>query len=157
MRHITRAGCILFTGTALLLTTACGQTGPAGGEAANAASISELPLKRGFYVASDTACGQASNATLLLVRRRGVSGARGMCDIRAIEQTGPHHYRATEACGGFPGEPAGEPGVILYEIPDATTFGYRAEDSDHETRYRYCEQSGLPDPWRDNDISDLLE
>jgi hypothetical protein len=46
-------------------------------------------------VASDPPCAQASNATLMLLRRDGIGGAR------------------------------------------------------------HCEQSRLPDPWRDNDISDV--
>jgi hypothetical protein len=78
---------------------ACGQSAPAGGtgdEAAN--SLSELPLERGFYVMSDTACGNASNATLLLIRADGMNGARTSCDFKSIEQTRATSYRAAVVC-----------------------------------------------------------
>jgi hypothetical protein len=118
-------------------------------------TIAELPLQRGFYVMSDTSCGEASNATLMLIRRGGVNWARSACDFQAIEKAGPTSYRATVACTDIQrGEI--ESSTYLFEIPDATQFSYGTEDSDYRTHFRHCEQSSLPDPWRDNDISDLI-
>jgi len=135
---------------------ACSQSAPVGGTAGEAAnSLSELPLKRGFYVMSDTACGNASNATLLLIRADGMNAARTSCDFKSIEQTGATSYRAAVVCndiqGGVP-----EQSIYLYEIPDSAQLSYGSEDSDYRSQFRYCEQSSLPDPWRDNDISDLI-
>jgi len=144
-----------------ILVAACALAGcegnaPAGnGAGAKGNIVTELPLKRGFYVASDTACGQASNATLLLVHRDGINGSRDACVFRSVEQTGPTSYRAVVVCNNIQGGEA-ESSTNVYEIPDATRFSYGAEDSDYRSHLRYCEQSSLPDPWRDNDISDLL-
>jgi hypothetical protein len=133
----------------------CGDVGPGNGAGATGNIVTELPLKRGFYVASDTACGRASNATLLLVHRDGINGSRDACEFRSVEQTGPTSYRAVAICNSIHVGEA-ESSTSVFEIPDATQFSYGAEDSDYRSHLRYCEQSSLPDPWRDNDISDLV-
>lgn len=54
----------------------CERPGPlpsSAGDAPRAAPAASLPLKRGFYVASDTPCGQASNGTLSLLQRNGMN------------------------------------------------------------------------------------
>jgi len=137
---------------------ACGQSGPAdrmGDKGASANEIGELPLKRGFYVMHDTACGNASSATLLLIHSGGMNGARDACDFKSIEQTGPAVYRVALACKEIQ-RGVIEPSTYVYEIPDLTQFRYGTEGSDYRSHFRYCEQSSLPDPWRDNDISDLI-
>jgi len=48
------------------------------------------------------------------------------------------------------------PSTHIYEIPDTAQFSYRTEDSDYRSHFRFCEQSSLPDHWRDNDLSDLI-
>ena len=118
-------------------------------------TIAELPLKRGFYVTSDTACDNASNATLLLVHADGMNGARTACDFKWIEQIGSTSYRTAMVCTDIQGEEP-EHSTCVYEIPDSTQFSYGSEDSDYRRRFHYCEQSSLPEPWRDNDISDLI-
>lgn len=125
------------------------------------ASVASLPLKRGFYVASDTPCGQASNATLSLLRRDGftVSG-RDFCEFVKIEKTGATSYRVTEECssGGeaWGSEEQKDTSVVAWEIPNDTSYK-RKSDSGWESSARYCAQSSLPEPWRDNDISDLIK
>lgn len=52
-----------------------------------------LPLKRGYYVASDVACSEASNATVALLPRDGVGGARDFCAFINIEPVEPSTYR----------------------------------------------------------------
>lgn len=146
---------ILGTVIAALLLTACGRTAtPATGD--TAATLTSLPLKRGFYVASDTACDAASNATLLLYRGDGFNGARDTCEFESIEQTGPDSYRTTERCQALMGEADGATTeVVDWIIPDETSFTSKSQ-SGWERSFRHCEQSSLPDPWRDNDISDLI-
>lgn len=110
-----------------------------------AATVKTLPLKRGFYVSADTPCAQASNATLRLVTREGINGSRDVCTFKKIEKTGATSYRVTESCSGEP---------TTYEIPNETSFTIKYEGGS-ESSARYCAQSSLPDPWRDNDISDI--
>lgn len=113
-------------------------------KAVAAATVRTLPLKRGFYVASDTPCAQASNATLRLVTREGINFSRDICTFKKIEKTGATSYRVTESCSGEP---------QTYEIPNDTSFTVKYEGGSDSARY--CAQSSLPDPWRDNDISDI--
>ena len=66
---------------------ACGQDVAEAGKtpvAEAAAPVAALPLKRGYYVESDTPCGQASNATTTLLRREGIGGARDFCEFKKI-------------------------------------------------------------------------
>jgi hypothetical protein len=145
------------TGTA----NATGAPTPAAPETEKPASVASLPLKRGFYVVSDTPCGRASNATLSLLRRDGftVSG-RDFCEFVKIEKTGATGYRVTEECssGGeaWGTEEQKDTSVVTWEIPGDTQFR-RKSDSGWESSARYCAQSSLPEPWRDNDISDLVK
>jgi hypothetical protein len=122
--------------------------GPAPEKAA-AATVSTLPLKRGFYVASEIPCGSASNATLRLVTREGINWSRGVCTFKRIEKIGATSYQVAEQCSG------GGASTTTYEVPNDTSFTARNEGGS-ESSARYCNQSSLPDPWRDNDISDLI-
>ncbi len=79
---------IILACTMCLLAACNNPTDTASPEAAGN-SVSELPLKRGFYVASDTPCEQASNATLQLLRRDGVGGARDFCEFKQILEIAP--------------------------------------------------------------------
>ncbi len=122
--------------------------------------VAGLPLKRGFYVASDTPCGKASNATLLLVRRDGINGSRDTCTFEKIEKIGATTYRVTDSCSSG-GEAWGSEEQVerissTYEIPNDTSYKAKS-DSGWEHSARYCAQSALPEPWRDNDIRDLIK
>ena len=116
--------------------------------------VGELPLRRGYYVAGDTPCEQASNATLLLLRRDGVGGARDSCDFARIERIGDTTYRVTERCVDLMDPDSGETRLVTWEIPGDASFSTRREDG-WRNNARHCEQSRLPDPWRDSDISDV--
>lgn len=141
---------------AACLLAACGRSPTTTDTSRADTAVTELPLKRGFYVASDTACAAASNATLLLVRRDGFSGARDSCDFMIIERIGPRNYRVAGACAVLQaGRERGATQVIDWEIPDEETFS-SSSDAGGKRSFRHCEQSSLPHPWRDNDISDLI-
>jgi hypothetical protein len=144
-----------------ILAAACVLPGCSGdareGNGAGGASrlVGELPLMPGFYVMSDIACGQASNATLLLLLRDGISGSQDSCDFETIEQTGPTRYRVTERCGSLQADAGdAQAHIVDWEIPDDASFT-STSDAGWQRSARYCEQSTLPAPWRDNDISDL--
>jgi len=154
MKRSMKATGHFLAATALLLS-ACGKTATTGSEHTTTA-VTELPLTRGFYVSTDTACGDASNATLLLMRRDGFNGARDGCDFETIEQTGPQSYRVIERCADFQAGPdSATTETVIWQIPDDASFTSNG-DRGWERSFRHCEQSSLPDPWRDNDISDLV-
>lgn len=134
-----------------------------GGEAQQASApkgetVASLPLQRGFYVADGTSCGQASNATLMLVRKSGINTSRVPCDFKSIEKTGANSYRVTETCSegaAWGTEEHISTNVSTYEIPNNTSFTSKS-DSGWESSARYCPQASLPEPWRNNDIADLI-
>jgi hypothetical protein len=115
----------------------------------------ELPLRRGFYVSSDTSCGQASNATLMLLGREGY----GLCTFSKVEKLAENQFRVTERCtdnGPAWGRPEEiEVSQVRWTIESSTAFSRLREDGDR-MGWRFCEQKSLPDPWRDNDIRDIL-
>jgi len=121
---------------------------------AQADTVAALPLKRGYYVESDTPCGQASNATTTLLRREGIGGARDFCEFKKIEQTGPTTYRVTEACGDLQDNAPPETSVTTYTLKGDTAFTSKSA-SGWEHSARYCAQSSMPPDWRANDISDV--
>ena len=121
---------------------------------AQAATIAALPLKRGYYVESDTPCGQASNATTSLLRRAGIGGARDFCEFKKIEQTGPNTYRVTEACGDLQDSAPPETSTSIYTLTGDIAFTAKSEHG-WERNARYCAQSTMPPDWRANDISDV--
>ena len=140
---------------ALLWLAAGGSNDPADSQPSIAAAPVTLPLQRGFYVASDTACGAASNATLLLFRGDGFSGSHDSCDFKTIERTGPQTYRVTEHCDDFQAGPdSATTQLVDYRLPDDTRFISKSNDG-WERDFRYCQQSSLPQDWRDADISEL--
>jgi hypothetical protein len=156
MRDIAGAGYVFVMASAVLIATCGTSAAGAGGDPAAAPAVTELPVRRGFYVASDTACDAASHATLLLKRRDGFNGARDSCDFRTIERTGPRSYRVSVQCAdhGADTDSAGTQ-IVEWEVPDTASFTLKRH-AGRERSYRHCEQSSLPDPWRDNDVSDLI-
>ncbi|MDD4865508.1 MAG: hypothetical protein PHE38_16140 [Alishewanella agri] len=139
----------------LQLLTACG---PASAE-------NQLPLRLGFYVAADTPCANASNATLLLLRANGIGGARDFCQFLSIRQLSAQDFLVTESCADFQASEA-EQRLVRYQIIDAVSFKLSrvtaeqpvlSQPTETEVFYQgyYCPQSSLPEPWRDNDLSDL--
>lgn len=122
------------------------EAAPAKAEPA-AATVSTLPLKRGFYVVNGTTCGDASAATLFLLDKTGLNGQQDSCTFKKIEKTGANSYRVTEACPGGTS-------IASYTVENETSFR-STSDNGRDVSARYCAQSSLPDPWRDNDISDV--
>ncbi|MDP3415652.1 hypothetical protein [Falsiroseomonas sp.] len=122
---------------------------------AAAPATSGLPLQRGFYVNADTTCGRASNATLLLLRRNGIGGARDLCEFQSITAAGPDRYSVTQACRELGRDGAAETETVIFEITSRTSF---RQTSPHgwSRAARFCPQRSLPAPWRDNDIRDLV-
>jgi len=114
-----------------------------------------LPLQRGYYVASYTPCGKASNATLLLLRRHGIGGARDFCEFKNIQQIGPDTYRVEEVCADFQGSDP-EKQTLQYQIKSSTRFVI-SDQSGIVLDARYCAQTDLPPDWRSTDIRSEIE
>ncbi|OPH84201.1 hypothetical protein B2M20_02655 [Nitrobacter vulgaris] len=132
-----------------------GASSPANAPPAKSIAVASLPLQRGYYVASGTSCDQASNATLQLLRRGAIGAARTLCEFKAIEQTGPTSYRVRESCSEL-GSTTAATETVSYEIANDRSFTTRrADGADYNARY--CVQSSLPSPWRDNDIRGLIK
>lgn len=141
----------------VLAGTALGVAIPAGGGSqAEAQSVTQLPLRPGYYVETGTPCAQASNATLSLLRRNGISlSPRELCIFRTIEKTDATTYRVTMECRNIAEESAPEIQTTAYEIADETQFAVRYGEK-VVYRARFCAQPSLPRPWRSNDIKDLI-
>lgn len=151
---VLQGTCCLSVAIAAVLLTACGP--PATPVNAGTETLSTLPLRHGFYVASDTACETASNATLLLYRGDGFNGARDSCEFQSIEQTGSNSYRVIEHCHVLQeGPDSATTEVADWTLPDEASFTL-ANKAGWQRSFRHCEQSSLPDPWRHNDISALI-
>jgi len=119
--------------------------------------VGGLPLRLGYYVAGDTECEKASNSTITLMRRDGYGGARYHCTFGTIEKIGPTTFRVNERCteqANFGGDREAQSVTRTYEVPDDASFS-ATSDSGWGSKARFCAQSSLPEPWRDNDISDI--
>lgn len=118
--------------------------------------VDALPLQRGFFVDAGTPCAQASNATLKLHHGSGFGAARENCDFDRIVRSGPATYTATQTCTDIQSGRA-EPSTVVLEIQGPTAFS--GNNLTYEWKYsaRHCPQRDLPEPWRSNDISDLMD
>lgn len=125
---------------------------------ATAAKPGGLPLKLGYFVSTDTPCNRASNATVSLVTGEGINASRTVCTFTRVEPQGGGKYHVTQSCGTIGGwgheEPA-EISTVIFEIADDSRFTIRWPGGS-ATASRYCPQSAMNEPFRSNDISDLL-
>lgn len=113
--------------------------------------VDALPLRRGYYVHVDEPCGNASNATLALVRSDGISA----CGFTSVERIGEARYRVQESCVDHQG-PQPETFALTQEYEILAEDRYRVvfEHGD-ASEFRFCPQPSLPEPWNGNDISDV--
>lgn len=139
-----------FTMRTILLTTAAATILPVD---ALAQPLDELPLERGFYVRTDESCKTATNAGTALLRRAGLQWVTSHCIFDRIEQTGPTTYVVTQSCGDavYSAE-----ATAKYEIHDRTSFSF-VDSTGWAHAARLCLQPDMPQPWRELDISDLIE
>ena len=152
--HDTAAAAAMSEENADAAAEAASAPAPDAATEAKVALIAALPLKRGYYVATDTPCSQASNATVMLLRREGVGGSRDFCEFKKIEKTGANTYRVTEACADLQDAASPETSVTTYTLTGDTAFTSKSEHG-WERSARYCAQSTMPPDFRSNDISDV--
>jgi hypothetical protein len=140
---------------ALVIAAACLAGLPALGVAPGPRStepVDSIPLRRGYYVASDTACSDASRATTMLFKGDGF----GMnCETLSLERLAPTRYRLTDRCSDHQGG-ADLESTSIYEVSSDMAFTLHGEDG---SRYaaRFCRQEQMPEPFSTNDISDVLK
>ncbi len=115
--------------------------------------VTTLPLEPGYCVASDTPCGEASNATVALLRRTGIGGAR-VSAFTTIEQTGPGIYRVTQSCQESQPGGAASVAVVTYVLSGNARFVSRSDEGWSHSARR-CSRSTMPPEWRPNGIRDL--
>jgi len=143
-------------GIAAIVLGACGRSAapPAAEDVVQVTGVPAppqvLPLRRGFYVSSDTACEQASNATLGLLHARGLNGSRTDCVFESVESLGKARYRIVEQCAAI-GSGERLRMSVIWEILTPESF-QRTEESGWQSRMRYCEQQALPEDWREIDL-----
>ena len=116
--------------------------------------VATLPLEPGYYVASDTPCDKASNATVSLLRRTGIGGARDFCEFTTIEQTGPSTYRVTQSCQELQPGGATSIAVVTYVLSGHARFFSRSDQGWCHSARR-CAPSTMPPEWRQNEIREL--
>jgi hypothetical protein len=119
-----------------------------------AALAQDLPLPRGFYIDAAVACAEASNATLSLLHKTGLNSARSDCSFTAMTTEGNGIFAYRETCTTIPDGDSYE-GEGRIEVLGPERF--RLFGDGWERAFRHCPQVALPEPWRDNDISDLLD
>lgn len=152
MRDLS-ATALVAIGAATLLAACTPAPSAAPGDVPTASA--SLPLQRGFYVSQDAECGAASNATLSLLGPDGYGGARYFCRFEHIEAGSATQFRVTESCAElFVEEPPEETQVVQWTLHGDRSYTRRHADG--EDQGKYCEQHSLPEPWRDNDISDVI-
>jgi hypothetical protein len=115
-----------------------------------------LPLKHGYYVASDTPCAEASNATVALLQRDGVGGSRDFCEFRVVKKAGFTSYRVTQDCRDLQDGAHTETSTVIYTIFSDTRFTSKNENG-WKSSARYCDQSAMGHEWHVNDIGDVID
>lgn len=141
----------------LLMAGGCGGSPPPGAGSGTAPpAAARIPLPLGFYVATDTPCGAASNATLSLFHGKGLNGAREACEFTRLEAAGPATWRTTERCTTIGGMDDDFSLDVTWTVTSADSFRRDAADGWTQTA-RFCPQSELPAPWRDNDLSVIID
>jgi hypothetical protein len=105
-----------------------------------------LPIKRGYYVTSDTPCGNASSATLSLFWGSSMDGCKVLSNKKVNDSTYSIKSKCTER---------GETFTIADTYTIISSTEYKRVNAG-SSQSRYCAQSQLPEPWRTNDIRSIL-
>jgi hypothetical protein len=118
---------------------------------AAAVEADSLPIERGYYVRSDSACQRASNATITLYTGISFGTAHAECRAAVIEKLPDGSHQITEQCRDT--EVDGTPWTAVttrYAVRSRTEF--IGTTPFEKAAYRYCKQSDLPEPWRTTDL-----
>ncbi len=119
-----------------------------------AAASAQTSMQLGFYVDSGVPCAQASNATIALVRKTGINTSRVSCTFTSITPVRQNLLSYTETCTDI-SDPVPYASSGTLELLGPTRF--HLERRGWETTKDYCPQSEMPEFWRHNDLSSMLE
>jgi hypothetical protein len=120
-------------------TTPLAQTTPAPAE-------TKLPLRPGYYVNSDVACGEAYQAIVIQFTGTAFEEGSDLCAIDGVARDGTS-YTVTEKCQEqTKGKRHTANATIV--VPDSGAFVTRVGGA--TTRYRYCPISSLPASWQNS-------
>ena len=114
-----------------------------------------LPLEQGYFVAADTPCADASNATLQLVTQSAFNWPLQACAIAGVTQSAPSEFPVTLECAASADLPAERLDVVL-TIPDPQHFGLSFAGEPPAFKV-FCPQKDLPEPWQTNNLSGFLD
>jgi hypothetical protein len=121
---------------------------------ATARAEDTLPIKRGFYIREEFACGEASNATLTLYDGTSFGQAHVACKHPSSRKMQDGSYQITQSCKDTQG--SGGPWEKIktsYKIISSTKFIEVFPGAQYS--FKYCSQSALPEPWSKNDLTSL--
>ncbi len=125
-----------------------------GSAPAHAGNANTLPLRQGYYVSTDTACNNASEATITLVARYGTGSEHELERFKKIVPAGPGVWRVTYDLIDDDTGRHQETATDTYKITSPTA--YSVVNGNGSYAMRYCPQASLPDPWNTNNISKLI-
>jgi hypothetical protein len=106
-----------------------------------------LPLQRGFYVATDTSCREASDATITLYNGASFGQAHAQCRRWSAEQQADGTFQVRKSCrDAQSARSRWQTRTETYQIVSRTEFVETNEFG--QFRSRYCKQADLPSDWR---------
>jgi hypothetical protein len=107
-----------------------------------------LPLKHGYYVDVKVACNQASNATLTLFTGKSF-GAGCSAKAKPVDR---QTFKISEVCRT---RDEFAKSVGIYRVLNDKEYVLNNEYGEFHSRF--CEQSQLPEPWSQNDLSEITK
>jgi hypothetical protein len=111
-----------------------------------APAATKLPLRPGYYVNSDSPCGEANQAIIIQFTGTAFEEGSNLCVIDAVAREGTS-YTMTEKCQEqTKGKKRTANATIV--VPDSDSFVTRVAGG--TTRYRYCPISSLPASWQNS-------
>ncbi len=103
-----------------------------------------LPIQRGFYVATDTPCREASDATIRLYNGASFGDAHAQCRRWSAKPVADDTFQVKKSCRNA--QSRWESKTETYQIVSRTEFVETNEFG--QFRSRYCKQADLPSDWR---------
>jgi hypothetical protein len=121
-----------------------------------AAAADSVPIKRGYYVESDTPCQHASNSSITLYDGRSFGSAHVQCRRPSIKKLADGSYQIAEQCRDTEGRGGPwEPLTSKYVVLSPTEFTLTNSLGKETYRFRHCAQADMPDPWSTNDLRSI--
>ena len=106
-----------------------------------------LPIQRSFYVATDTPCREATDATIRLYNGASFGDAHAQCRRWSAKKLADGTFQVKKSCrDAQSAQNRWEAKTESYQIVSPTEFVETNEFG--QFRSRYCKQADLPSDWR---------